>query len=169
MFTIGGLSGVTHAVVPADTQQTDTYYIIAHFHYVLFGGLVFALFGGVHYWFPKVFGKMMNEMFGKITFWIIFVGFNLTFAPMHLSGLAGQARRTWRYQEELGVTFLNRLSTIGAFLIAFGVLLFVINIVLSKFKGKVTGSDPWDARTLEWSIPSPVVESRFKNVTPSSS
>ena len=80
MFTIGGLSGVTHAVVPADTQQTDTYYIIAHFHYVLFGGLVFALFGGVHYWFPKVFGKMMNEMFGKITFWIIFVGFNLTLA-----------------------------------------------------------------------------------------
>lgn len=161
MFTIGGLSGVTHAVVPADTQQTDTYYIIAHFHYVLFGGLVFALIGGVHYWFPKVFGRLMNDKFGKITFWITLVGFNLTFAPMHLSGLAGQARRTWRYQSELGVTFLNRLSTIGAFLIAFAVLLFVINIVWSKFKGEVCGADPWDARTLEWSIPSPVPEYNF--------
>jgi cytochrome c oxidase subunit 1 len=164
MFTIGGLSGVTHAVSPADTQQTDTYYIIAHFHYVLFGGLVFALFGGVHYWFPKVFGRMMSEKLGKITFWIIFVGFNLTFAPMHLSGLAGQARRTWRYQEELGVTFLNQMATVGAFLIAFGVLLLVINIVKSKFKGEVTGSDPWDARTLEWSIPSPAPEYNFLEV-----
>lgn len=161
MFTIGGLSGVTHAVVPADTQQTDTYYIIAHFHYVLFGGLVFALFGGMHYWFPKAFGRKMNEKFGKFNFWLTFIGFNLTFAPMHLSGLAGQARRTWRYQEELGVTLLNRLSTIGAFMIAFSVLLFVLNLVHSKFKGEVCGSDPWDARTLEWSLPSPTPEYNF--------
>ncbi|MFN8016064.1 MAG: cytochrome c oxidase subunit I [Acidimicrobiia bacterium] len=164
MFTIGGLSGVTHAVVPADTQQTDTYYIIAHFHYVLFGGLVFGLFGGMHYWFPKVFGRFMNEKVGKFNFWFTFIGFNLTFAPMHLSGLAGQARRTWRYQEELGVTLLNRLSTIGAFLIALSVLVFVINLVWSKYKGKIAGADPWDGRTIEWSIPSPTPEYNFLEV-----
>ena len=161
MFTVGGLSGVTHAVVPADTQQTDTYYIIAHFHYVLFGGLVFALIGGTYYWFPKVFGRMMNERWGKIGFWLTLIGFNLTFAPMHLAGLAGQARRTWQYQEELGVTFLNQLSTVGSFLIAFAVLLFVINIVVSKYKGEIAGADPWDGRTLEWSIPSPTPEYNF--------
>lgn len=164
MFTLGGLSGVMHAVVPADTQQTDTYFIIAHFHYVLFGGLVFAIFGGIHFWFPKVFGRMMNDKLGKITFWLVLLGFNLTFGPMHLLGLAGQARRTWRYQEDLKLEFWNRVATVGSFLIAFAVLLLIINIVKSKFKGEVAGADPWDARTLEWSVPSPVPEYNFLEV-----
>ena len=164
MFTLGGLSGVMHAVVPADTQQTDTYFIIAHFHYVLFGGLVFAIFGGIHFWFPKAFGRMMDDKLGKITFWIILVGFNLTFGPMHLLGLAGQARRTWRYQEDLQLEFWNRVSTVGGFIVAFATLLLVINIVKSKFKGEVAGADPWDARTLEWSVPSPTPEYNFLEV-----
>lgn len=164
MFTLGGLSGVTHAVVPANTQQTDTYYIIAHFHYVLFGGLVFGIFGGMYFWFPKVFGRMMNERLGKWNFWLTFIGFNLTFAPMHLSGLAGQARRTWRYPESLELELLNQLSTIGAFVIAFAFLLLVINLIHSKFKGEIAKADPWDARTLEWSIPSPAPEYNFLEV-----
>lgn len=161
MFTIGGLSGVTHAVVPADTQQTDTYYIIAHFHYVLFGGLVFGLMGGIYYWFPKVFGRFMNEKLGKTGFWVTFIGFNMTFGPMHLLGLAGQARRTWRYSENLQLQFWNQVATVGSLIVATGVLLLVINIVWSKYKGKPAGADPWDARTLEWSIPSPTPEYNF--------
>ncbi|MBP9116066.1 MAG: cytochrome c oxidase subunit I [Acidimicrobiia bacterium] len=164
MFTIGGLSGVMHAVVPADTQQTDTYFIIAHFHYVLFGGLVFAIFGGIHYWFPKMFGRMMNDKLGKYTFWLVLIGFNFTFGPMHLLGLAGQARRTWRYQEDLQLETWNKVATIGAFTIATATLMFVYNIIRSKFKGEVAGADPWDARTLEWSIPSPVPEYNFLEV-----
>lgn len=164
MFTLGGLSGVMHAVVPADTQQTDTYFIIAHFHYVLFGGLVFGVFGGIHFWFPKMFGRMMDDKLGKITFWLVLIGFNLTFGPMHLLGLAGQARRTWRYQEGLGLETWNRVATVGSFLIAFAVLLLIINIIKSKFKGAIAGADPWDARTLEWSIPSPVPEYNFLEV-----
>lgn len=164
MFTVGGLSGVMHAVVPADSQQTDTYFIIAHFHYVLFGGLVFAIFGGIHFWFPKMFGRMMDDKLGKITFWLILVGFNLTFGPMHILGLAGQARRTWRYQENLELEFWNRVSSVGGFIVALATLIFVINIVKSKFKGEIAGADPWDARTLEWSIPSPVPEYNFLEV-----
>ncbi len=164
MFTIGGLSGVTHAVVPADTQQTDTYYIIAHFHYVLFGGLVFGLIGGMFFWFPKAFGRYMNERLGKWGFWLTLIGFNLTFGPMHILGLAGQARRTWRYPESLGLQFWNQVATVGAFLIAFSVLLFVINLVHSKFRGKIAPADPWDARTLEWSIPSPAPAYNFLEV-----
>lgn len=164
MFTLGGLSGVTHAVVPADTQQTDTYYIVAHFHYVLFGGLVFGIFGGIYYWFPKAFGRMMNERLGKWNFWLTFIGFNLTFAPMHLLGLAGQARRTWRYPESLELVFWNRVATVGAFLIAVAFLLLAFNIVHSKFRGKIAPADPWDARTLEWSIPSPAPAYNFLEV-----
>ena len=100
MFVIGGLSGVTHSVVPADTQQTDTYYIVAHFHYVLFGGAMFGIFAGLYYWFPKVWGKMYNETLGQIHFWTMLIGFNLTFGPMHWLGLQGQVRRTWVYAEE---------------------------------------------------------------------
>ena len=101
MFVIGGLSGVTHAIVPADYQQTDTYYIVAHFHYVLFGGAVFGLFGGRYYWWPKVFGRMMGERLGKIHFWIMLIGFNMTFLPMHILGLAGDVRRIYRYPASL--------------------------------------------------------------------
>ena len=107
MFTIGGLSGVLHSVVPADTQQTDTYFVVAHFHYVLFGGLVFAIFGGIFYWFPLVYGRFMNDKLGKVTFWLVLIGFNLTFFPMHILGLEGQPRRTYRYPAGMGFDSLN--------------------------------------------------------------
>src|SRR4051794_31120421 len=122
LFTVGGLSGVLHSVVPADTQQTDTYFVVAHFHYVLFGGLVFALFSGFYYWYPKAFGRMLDERLGQINFWTMFVGFNLTFGPMHLLGLWGMPRRTYRYDSGLGWEFLNQLETVGAFIIALSVL-----------------------------------------------
>src|SRR5207253_4929278 len=155
MFTIGGLSGVTHALVPHDYQQTDTYYIVAHFHYVLFGGLVFGLFSGFYYWFPKLYGRFLDERLGKLNFWTMLVGFNLTFFPMHFLGLLGMPRRTYRYDTGLGWDFLNQLETIGAFVIALSVLAFIVNVMVSRRHGQVSGDDPWDARTLEWTTPSP--------------
>jgi cytochrome c oxidase subunit 1 len=164
MFTIGGLSGVMHSVVPADTQQTDTYFVVAHFHYVLFGGLILALFAGFYYWYPKVFGRMLDERMGKLNFWTMFIGFNLTFAPMHFLGLWGQPRRTYRYDEGLGWETLNQLVTVGSFIIAFSVLVFLVNAFVSKSRGKVAGDDPWDGRTLEWAISSPPPEYNFAEI-----
>ena len=119
MFTIGGLSGVTHSIVPADTQQTDTYYVVAHFHYVLFGGLVFAIFGGFYYWWPKIFGRMLDDKIGKVNFWLMLIGFNLTFFPMHILGLAGPAAPHLPLRVGMGWDLGNQLATIGAFVIAF--------------------------------------------------
>jgi cytochrome c oxidase subunit I len=151
MFVIGGLSGVTHAIVPSDYQQTDTYYIVAHFHYVIFGGGVFAFFGGLVYWWPKVFGRMLSEPLAKVTFWLMLIGFNLTFGPMHILGLQGMIRRTYTYPDSLGLTFWNQIATIGAFLIASSVLVFIVNVVVSQRKPKgLENEDPWDARTMEW-------------------
>jgi cytochrome c oxidase subunit 1 len=155
MFVIGGLSGVTHSVVPADTQQTDTYYVVAHFHYVLFGGALFGIFSGLYYWFPKVWGKMYNETLGKIHFWLMLIGFNLTFGPMHWLGLQGQVRRTWVYAEETNLAFWNVVVTVGAFIIAVSIIVFMINWIFSKRNGEEAPFDPWDARTIEWTIPSP--------------
>jgi cytochrome c oxidase subunit 1 len=155
MFVIGGLSGVTHSIVPADTQQTDTYYVVAHFHYVLFGGALFGIFSGLYYWFPKVWGKMYNESLGKIHFWLMMIGFNLTFGPMHWLGLQGQVRRTWVYAEETNLQFWNIVVTVGAFIIALSIIVFMINWIFSKRNGEIAPFDPWDARTLEWTIPSP--------------
>ncbi|HEX5615516.1 MAG TPA: cytochrome c oxidase subunit I, partial [Acidimicrobiia bacterium] len=129
MFTIGGLSGVMHSIVPADTQQHDTYFIVAHFHYVLFGGLVFAIFGGMYYWWPKMFGRMLNETMGKLNFWLLLIGFNLTFFPMHFLGLQGQPRRTYTYPEGYGWDAMNMLATIGGFTIALATLVFLTNVV----------------------------------------
>jgi cytochrome c oxidase subunit 1 len=161
MFTIGGLSGVTHAVVPADWQQTDTYYIVAHLHYVLFGGSVFGLFAGLYYWYPKLTGKIMNERLGKINFWLMFIGFNTTFAPMHWLGLQGMVRRTWKYAPETGLEPWNVVVTIGAFIIATGVAVFMYNWYHSRRHGEDSGLDPWDARTIEWTIPNPTPEYNF--------
>jgi cytochrome c oxidase subunit 1 len=161
MFTIGGLSGVTHAVVPSDWQQTDTYYIVAHFHYVLFGGAVFGLFAGLYYWFPKLTGKVMSSRLGKTHFWLFFIGFNLTFAPMHWLGLQGMVRRTWKYAPETGLEPWNLAVTIGAFIIALGVLVFMYNWFTSRRRGEDSGLDPWDARTIEWSIPNPTPEYNY--------
>ncbi|MEP6973557.1 MAG: cytochrome c oxidase subunit I [Actinomycetota bacterium] len=159
MFVIGGLSGVTHAIVPADYQQTDTYYIVAHFHYVLFGGAVFGLFAGMYYWWPKVFGHMLSEAMGKLHFWVMLVGFNLTFGPMHILGLQGMIRREYTYPASLGLTFWNEISSLGAFLIALSILVFIINVVRTQVRHRpLETDDPWDARTIEWmtSCPPPV-------------
>jgi cytochrome c oxidase subunit 1 len=164
MFTIGGLSGVTHSIVPADTQQTDTYYVVAHFHYVLFGGLFLAIFGGLYYWWPKVFGRMLNERLGKINFWMMLIGFNLTFFPMHILGLEGQPRRTYTYASGMGWSNLNLLVSIGAFVIAASVFVFLVNIITSTLRGEIAPADPWDARTLEWSTPTPVPEYNFAEI-----
>jgi cytochrome c oxidase subunit 1 len=156
MFVIGGLSGVTHAIVPSDYQQTDTYYIVAHFHYVLFGGAVFGLFGGLYYWWPKVFARQLSERLGKLHFLLMIVGFNLTFGPMHILGLQGMIRRTYTYPASLGLTFWNQVATVGAFMIALSILVFLVNVVTTQAKSKRDDlADPWDARTLEWMTPSP--------------
>jgi cytochrome c oxidase subunit I len=163
MFTIGGLSGVTHAIVPHDYQQTDTYWVVAHFHYVLFGGALFGLVSGIYYWFPKVTGKLMSEKLGKAHFWTWFLGFNLTFGPMHMSGLLGQPRRTAVLPAELGgtVELYNLLSTIGVVVLIVSSLIFLYNLIASIRNGAPSGDDPWDARTLEWLTASPPKEHNF--------
>ncbi|MDQ4069241.1 MAG: cbb3-type cytochrome c oxidase subunit I, partial [Actinomycetota bacterium] len=163
MFTIGGLSGVTHGVVPHDTQQTDTYYIVAHFHYVLFGGSMFGLFAAIYYWYPKFFGRLLNERLGKLHFWLMFLGFNLTFGPFHILGLQGMPRRVYTYPEGMGWDVWNFVSTIGSFIIGVSVLVFMYNVWMSRKQPEV-GPDPWDARTLEWTIPSPPPEYNFKEI-----
>ncbi|MFV1991004.1 MAG: cbb3-type cytochrome c oxidase subunit I, partial [Acidimicrobiales bacterium] len=166
MFTIGGLSGVTHAVAPSDTQQTDTYFIVAHFHYVIFGGAVLGLFGGLYFWWSKVFGYMLSERRGNWHFWLMFIGLNMTFGPMHILGLQGMPRRTYRYDANQGYDFWNQVSTIGSFIIAAGAVVFVYNIFKSRSEWKRAGkppalADPWDGRSLEWSIPSPAPVHNF--------
>jgi cytochrome c oxidase subunit 1 len=163
MFTIGGLSGVTHSIVPADTQQTDTYYIVAHFHYVLFGGSIFGLFAGAYYWWPKFTGKMLSDRLGKLHFWLMFIGFNLTFGPFHILGLQGMPRRIYRYPSGRGWDFWNFMATIGSFIIALSVLVFIINVIKTRKTAKV-GEDPWDARTLEWLTPNPPPEYNFAEI-----
>jgi cytochrome c oxidase subunit 1 len=163
-FTIGGLSGVMHSIVPSDWQQTDTYFVVAHFHYVLFGGLVFAFFGGLHYWHPKFFGRMLNEKMGKTCFWLMVIGFNMTFFPMHFLGFEGQPRRTYTYAKGYGWESLNLLSTIGAFIIALSVLVYLVNVIYTTRRGPIAPADPWDARTLEWSTTSPPPEYNFAEI-----
>ena len=169
-FTVGGLSGVTHAVSPSDTQQTDTYYIVAHFHYVLFGGAIIGLFAGFYYWWPKVFGKLLSERLGWWNFWLMCIGMNLTFGPMHIIGLQGQPRRMYVWTEEragegfFNLGFWNLVSSIGSAILAIGVLLFVINIWHTHWSKNRPGPaplDPWDARSLEWLTASPPKEHNF--------
>ena len=165
LFIIGGLSGVTHASPPADAQQQDTYYIVAHLHYVLFGGSIFGLFAGIYYWFPKVTGRLMNEGLGKLNFWLLFIGMNLTFAPMHWLGLDGMPRRINTYDSSMGWDFWNLFATVGSWVIALGMLVFIWNFFASLRRGeKDTTGDPWDGRTLEWSIPSPPPAYNFAEI-----
>jgi cytochrome c oxidase subunit 1 len=165
MFTIGGLSGVTHAVAPADTQQTDTYYIVAHFHYVIFGGALFGFLGGFYFWWPKVFGHLLDEKIGKLHFWLTIIGFNLTFGPMHILGLQGMPRRQHSYEEGYGFELWNHVATVGAFIIALSVLVFFYNVFKSYRRHRANpvnpGPDPWDARGLEWSTASPTPAHNF--------
>src|SRR5437762_3088161 len=152
LFTLGGLSGAIHASPPVDLQQTDTYFVVAHFHYVLFGGSAFALFAGFYYWWPKVTGRLMNERLGKLNFWLTVVGFNLTFFPMHYLGAWGMPRRVYTYPTGMGWAFWNYAITVGAFILGLAVLALLVNMATSLRWGELAGNDPWDARTLEWTI-----------------
>ena len=161
LFTIGGISGVMHSSPPADLQQTDTYFIVAHFHYVLFGGSIMAAFGGLYYYFPKMFGRFMSEKLGKVHFWLTFIGMNLTFFPMHFSGMLGMPRRIYTYDAGQGWDAFNATSTWGAYLLGVAMLLFLFNLFRSLRSGAPAGPNPWGAGTLEWTIPSPVPAYNF--------
>lgn len=164
LFIIGGLSGVMHSSAASDAQQQDTYFIVAHLHYVLFGGSIMALLAAVYYWFPKVTGRLMSESIGKINFWLTFIAMNLTFFPMHFTGLDGMPRRIYTYDAEMGWNLWNAVASMGAFLLAASILVFMHNVVRSYRKGEISGSDPWDGRTLEWSISSPPPEYNFAEI-----
>ncbi len=155
MFVIGGVSGVMTAAVSLDWQLNETYFIVAHLHYVLLGINVFPVLGGIIYWFPKFTGRMTNARLGHVTFWVLFVGFNLAFFPMHVLGLLGMPRRIYTYAPDMGWSTLNLVISIGAFLFAFGILLFLVDIFISLKSGKRAPENPWDAATLEWATPSP--------------
>ena len=155
LFVIGGVSGFMTASVALDWQLTDSYFIVAHLHYVLLGINVFPVVGGVHFWFPKMTGRMMSERLGKWTFWTMLIGFNVAFFPMHITGLMGMPRRVYTYDADMGVGWLNLISTIGAFVFAVGVVLFLFNVWRSLRTGAPAGDNPWDAPTLEWSTTSP--------------
>jgi cytochrome c oxidase subunit I len=164
MFIIGGLSGVMHAVPPADLQQTDTYFVVGHFHYVLFGGSLFALTAGAYYWWPKMFGRLLDERLGKLHFWLMLIGFNLTFFPMHILGLNGMPRRVYTYPEGLGFEALNRLETIGSLVLGFSFVVFILNIIMTWRSPAKAPGDPWNGATLEWSIPSPPQAWNFNEI-----
>jgi len=160
-FTIGGMTGVMLAVPPADYQYHDSYFVVAHFHYVIVGGLVFGLFSGLYYWWPKMFGKLLNETIGKWHFWTFFIGFHLTFFPQHFLGLMGMPRRVYTYLPGQDLEMGNLISSIGVIGMTLGSILFAINMVVAAKSKKAAGNDPWDARTLEWAIPSPAPEYNF--------
>jgi cytochrome c oxidase subunit 1/cytochrome c oxidase subunit I+III len=154
-FMIGGLSGVTVAAIPFDQQVEDSYYIVAHFHFVIFGAAVFPILGGMYFWFPKLTGRMYHEPIGKVSFWLTFVGTFLVFFPMHILGILGMPRRIYTYPADMGWTFTNQLETVGAFLLAAGLLMIIGNLAWSFFRGPASGNDPWAGDTLEWSTTSP--------------
>ena len=164
MFLLGGVSGVMHAVSASDAQQQDTYFIPAHIHYVLFGGAIMAILSGIYYWFPKYSGKMYSEKLGKISFWLIMIGQNVTFFPMHFVGLDGMPRRIYTYVEGMGWEMWNGVATGGVFILILGFLFVLHNIGYHWKNGKQAPGDPWDGRTLEWSIPSPPPEYNFKEI-----
>lgn len=166
LFTIGGISGVSFAAIPVDWQVTDTYYVVAHFHYVLFGGTVFALLAGVYYWFPKITGKLLSEKLGTWHFWLTFIGFNLTFFVQHFLGLIGMPRRVYTYPDLPGWGLMNLISTVGAFILALSVLVFILNVFVTLRRGQPAGDNPWNGWTLEWATSSPPPTHNFEQVPP---
>jgi cytochrome c oxidase subunit 1 len=163
-FVMGGMTGVMLAIPAADFQFHDSYFVVAHFHYVIVGGLVFGIFSGLYYWWPKMFGRMLNETLGKWMFWFFFIGFHLTFFVQHFLGLLGMPRRVYTYLDGQGWGTMNLISSIGAFAMGVGTILLLVNIIITSMKPKDAPADPWDARTLEWSIPSPAPEYNFKQL-----
>ncbi len=161
IFLVGGITGIFVAVFPVDWQLTDTYFIVAHFHYVLMGGSVFTVFAGIYYWFPKMTGRLLNERLGKISFWLMFIGFNATFFVQHALGLSGMPRRIYTYQPGLGWSTYNLISTIGSFILGSGILVTIVNVARNFKHGTVAGPDPWKGNTLEWLTPSPPPVNNF--------
>jgi cytochrome c oxidase subunit 1 len=172
VFVFGGVTGILLAMFPVDWYLHDTYFVVAHFHYTLFGGAVFGYLAGLYFWFPKMTGKLLNETLGKISFWLIFIGFNVTFLVQHALGLDGMVRRIDRYAPHQGWDSWNLISTMGSFILAVGILVTLANIVISVKKGKKSGNDPWLGNTLEWFTSSPPPENNFdviprvRSVTP---
>jgi heme/copper-type cytochrome/quinol oxidase subunit 1 len=164
IFVLGGLTGVMVASVPLDTQVHDTFFVVAHFHYVLIGGAVFPLLGALYYWFPKIAGRMLDERWGHTNFWLAFVGFNLAFFPMHILGLQGMPRRVYTYLPEMGWDGLNLISSIGALLFALSFVLLLWNVIRSLQAGPPAPDNPWDAGTLEWATPSPPPTYNFERI-----
>jgi cytochrome c oxidase subunit 1 len=165
MFLIGGVDGVFHAVVPIDYAINDTYWVVSHIHYVLFGGSVFGVFSGIYYWFPKMTGRMLDETLGTIHFWVMLIGMNLAFMPMHILGLMGMPRRIAEYQSGQGWEIWNLISTIGAFTIALSMLIFIANFIKTMATApKAAGDDPWEGNTLEWMTSSPPPEHNFEEL-----
>jgi cytochrome c oxidase subunit 1 len=164
LFTIGGISGIMHSSPPADLQQTDTYFIVAHFHYVLFGGSIMGIFAGIYHYFPQIQGRLMDEKLGKIHFWLTFIAMNLTFMPMHWAGMHGMPRRVYTYDFGQGWDLYNAMSTAGAMLFPIATLIFVYNFFKSRKSGEISGANPWGAGTLEWTIPSPPPEYNFAKI-----
>ncbi len=161
MFIIGGLSGIMHSSPPPDTQQNDTYFVVAHIHYVLFGGTMLGIFSGIYYWFPKITGRYLSEKLGQWHLWLTLIGMNVTFFPMHFAGLLGMPRRVYTYSPNLHVENFNLASTIGVFVLMLGILMFVINLLKSIKGGEPAPVNPWNAPGLEWAIPSPPPEYNF--------
>src|SRR3954449_2409008 len=160
-FVIGGISGVILAIFPVDWYMHDSYFVVAHMHYVLFGGSVFAIFGGIYYWFPKMSGRMLSEGLGKASFWLVFIGFHTTFLVQHALGLSGMPRRIYRYEHSAQWGDMNLISTIGSWILGIGVLVTVVNVLISVKGGRKAGNDPWKANTLEWFTQSPPPENNF--------
>jgi cytochrome c oxidase subunit 1 len=163
VFTIGGLSGIFLAAFPIDWQVHDTYYVVAHLHYVLFGGSILGILAAVYYWWPKFTGRLLDERLGKLNFWLTFIGLNLAFFPMHMLGLLGMPRRVYTYQDERLLEEYNLVSSIGSYVMALGILVLVVNVVRSR-KGRRAGNDPWLADTLEWYTTSPPPPHNFDRV-----
>lgn len=155
LFTIGGLSGVMHASPPIDYHHQDSYFVVAHIHYVLFGGSIFGLFAGIYYWFPKFSGRLLNEALGKTHFWLMFFAMNVAFFPMHFLGVDGMPRRVYTYAAADGWSLWNLVSTLGAFALGASILVFIYNALASLRSGERAGADPWDGATLEWATSSP--------------
>jgi cytochrome c oxidase subunit I len=166
LFTIGGVTGVMFAIVPVDKQLTDTYFVVAHMHYVLFGGTLFGVFSGFYYWFPKVTGRLLSERLGAFHFWSAFIGFNMTFFIQHVLGWDGMARRIFTYPDMPGWSLMNFISTMGAFVLAISMIIFVWNIIYSLRRGAIAGDNPWNAWTLEWATTSPPPIYNFEQVPP---